>query len=171
MLKNYLKTALSNVWRSRTSTLINLSGLTLGVTTSLILFLLVRQHSRFDKYHSNYNRIYRAVTSMDGNQGRDYTSGVYPVMPEAFKNDFHEAEAVVFTSYRAGGVATIPPLQGEPKKYQEKKGIVYAQSEFFKIFDRKILIGASASVLDEPNQAILSKKSALKYFGKEEAIG
>lgn len=70
MLKNYIVTAFRNLWRSKTSTLINLSGLTLGVTTSLILFLLVRQQSSFDDFHSKRDRIYRTVFSFDGNQGR-----------------------------------------------------------------------------------------------------
>ncbi len=171
MFKNYLTTAFRNLWRSKASTLINLSGLTLGVTTSLILFLLVRHQSSFDNFHTKRDRIYRVVTSSDGNQGRNHTSGVYPVLPDAFKNDFHEAEEVVFTSYRSGGLVSIPQPQGEPKKYQEKKGIVYTQPEYFKIFDRKILTGNSAKLLDGPNEAIISKRSAVKYFGKEDAIG
>ncbi len=171
MFKNYLTTAFRNLLRSKTSTLINLSGLTIGVTASLILFLLVRHQSSFDTFHSKRDRIYRVVTSSDGNQGRNTTAGVFPALPDAFKNDFHEAEEVVFTSYRAGGLVSIPQPQGEPKKYQEKKGIVYTQPNFFKIFDREILIGDAAKALDEPNEAILSKTSALKYFGKEDPIG
>lgn len=172
MLKNYITTALRNLWRSKTSTLINLSGLTLGITTSLILFLLVRQQSGFDNFHSKRDRIYRAGFSSDGNQGKSYTAGVPPAFPDAFRIDFPEAEEVLFTSYRGyGGLVTIPQTQGEPKKFQEGKGVVYAQPNFFKIFDRKILMGDAGKGLNDPNEAILSKKSALKYFGKEDARG
>ena len=171
MLKNYITTALRNLWRSKSSTLINLSGLTLGITTSLILFLLVRHQSSFDNFHSKRDRIYRVVRESDGNQGKSYSSGVPPVLPEAFRIDFPEAEEVVFTSYRAGGLITIPQLQGEPKRFAEDKGIVYTLPNFFKIFDRNFLVGDAEKGLDEPNEAILSKNSALKYFGKEDARG
>ena len=172
MLKNYITTALRNLWRSKGSTLINLSGLTLGITTSLILFLLVRHQSSFDNFHSKGDHIYRAVYSSDGNQGKSYTAGVPPAFPDAFKTDFPEAEEVVFTSYRGdGALITIPQQQGEPKKFEEGKGVAYTQPNFFKIFDRKILIGSAEKGLDEPNEAILSKKLAIKYFGKEDAIG
>jgi putative ABC transport system permease protein len=171
MLKNYITTALRNLWRSKGSTLINLSGLTLGITTSLILFLLVRHQSSFDNFHSKLDRVYRVVRQSDGNQGKDYSAGVPPVLPEAFKMDFPEAEEVVFTSYRAGGLITIPQSQGEHKKYEEERGVVYTQPNFFKVFDRKVLMGDVEKGLDDPNEVVISKKSALKYFGKEDARG
>ena len=171
MFKNFVITAFRNLWRSKGSTLINLSGLTLGIATSLILFLLVRHQSSYDKFQSNYDRIYRVVSQSDGNQGKNYNPGVPPVLPEAFQLDFPEAEEVVFTSYHAGGLITIPQKQGERKKYEEEKGIVYTQPGFFKVFDRKIILGEVEKGLDEPNEAIISKKMALKYFGKEDARG
>jgi len=171
MLRNYFVTAVRNLWRSKGSTIINLSGLTLGIASSLVLFLMVRFQSSFDNFHSKKDRIYRVVTSSDGNQGRDYTPGVPPVLPEAFKNDFPEAEEVLFTSYRDGGLVTIPQKEGEPKKYEEERGIVYTQPNYFNIFDRKILRGDGAKGLDDPNEAVISKKAALKYFGKEDALG
>ncbi len=171
MLRNYITTALRNLWRSKSSTLINLSGLALGITTSLILFLLVRHQSSFDNFHSKLNRIYRVVGQSDGNQGKNYSAGVPPVLPEAFRMDFPEAEEVVFTSYRSGGLITIPQSQGEPKKFQEEKGIVYTQPGFFKIFDRNVITGDAQHGLDEPNEVMISKSAAVKYFGKEDARG
>lgn len=171
MFRNYFKTAVRNLLRQRGTTLLNISGLTLGLATSLILFLLVRYHKSFDTYHSNYHRIYRANVSSDGNDGKNYTSGVYPGFPEVFNADFPEAEEVTFVSYRNGGLIVIPQTSGEPKKYDEERGIAYIQPNFFKVFDRKILVGDSEKGLDEPNEVIISKRSAIKYFDKEDAVG
>jgi len=171
MFNNYLKTALRNLIRQRTTTMLNIGGLTLGLATSLILFLLVRYHKSFDTFHSNYDRTYRAVVQSDGNNGKNYTPGVYPVFPEAFVNDFPEADQVTFISYRAGSFITIPQVNADPKRYDEEKGVAFAQPSFFKVFDRKILIGDATTGLDEPNEAILSSRWAMKYFGKEDAIG
>jgi putative ABC transport system permease protein len=171
MFRNYLKTALRNLWRERGSSILNLSGLTLGITSSLVLFLLVKHSVSFDTYHSNRDRIYRVVTQSKGNDGLQFSPGVPAVLPEAFATDFTDAEEVTFTSYRSGALVTIPQPDGQSKKYDESRGVVYAQPNFFKIFDRKILIGEAGKGLDEPNEAILSQQAAMKYFGKEDAIG
>ncbi len=171
LVKNYLKTALRSLWREKGSTFINLAGLTLGITSSLVLFLLIRHHLSYDRFHSKSDRIYRVVTESNGSDGRRYTPGVPPVFAEAFRNDFPEAEEVAFISYRSGGLVTIPQPQGEAKKFEEARGIAFAAPDFFRIFDRKIIVGSAARGLNEPNEAILSKKSAMKYFGKEYPLG
>lgn len=171
MLKNYFKTAVRNLWRKQGSTAINVAGLSLGIAGSLILFLLVYHHSNYDDFHSKADRIYRVVVQSKGNTGNEFSGGIPAVLPEAFKNDFSEAAEVVFTSYRAGSLVTIPQKEGESKKYTENNGVVFTQPEFFRIFDRKAIIGDPEKGLDEPGEAVLSKSLALKYFGKEDAIG
>jgi putative ABC transport system permease protein len=171
MIKNYLKTAFRSLWREKGSTFINITGLTLGITSSLILFLIITHYISFDNFHTKRDRIYRVVHHSKGNNGLDYSAGVPAVLPEAFKNDFTEAEEVVFTSYRAGSLISIPQANGELKKFNENNGLVFTQPTFFKIFDRKILMGDAQKGLDEPNEAIISEKSANLYFGKEDVIG
>jgi len=61
MLRNYFTTALRNLLRQKASTIINISGLTLGVATSLVLFLLVRNETSYDRFHIKVTRIYRVV--------------------------------------------------------------------------------------------------------------
>jgi len=172
MLKNYLTIALRNVWRNKNITGINVAGLMLGITSSIVLFLIITHALSFDKFHSKRDRIYRIVNQANGNNGLDYGYSVATVFPEAFKNDFPEAEEVVYTSYDESGLVTIPQQGGaEPKRYDESHGLVFTQPSFFKVFDRKILIGDARKCLDKPNEAVISKKLALKYFGREDAIG
>jgi putative ABC transport system permease protein len=172
MLKNFLTTAIRSLLRSKTTTIINVCGLTLGVATSLVLFLLVTSQTNYDKFHTKFDRIYRVVMEADGNSGKNYSAGVPPVLWEAFKNDFDEAEEVVFTSYYgAGSLVTIPQPQGAPKKFDDDNNLVFTQPSFFNVFDRKILLGDPNKVLHEPNEAVLSQKIAKKFFGKEDALG
>lgn len=171
MLRNYLITAFRNLFRQRGSTLINISGLTLGITCSLVLFLLVRHLSSFDNYHAKRDRIYRVVTESDGNSGKFHTAGIPVPLPAAFKNDFPEAEEVMFSSYRSGALITIPVDNGEPKRYTEERGVTFTEPNFFKIFDRKILEGDAIKGLDDPNEAVISTSLAEKYFGTKDAIG
>ncbi len=171
MFRNYFKTAWRNISRHKGSAIINILGLTLGITCSLILFLMVAHFSSFDNFQSKRDRIYRIVSESQGNQGTQYQAGVPSVLPDAFRNDFPEAEQVVFTSYRQGALITIPQSNGELKKFQERKGVVFTEPSFFKIFDRAVIMGDVFKGLDEPNEAIITKEWAQRYFGKEDAIG
>src|SRR5688572_14519652 len=113
MFRNYLRAALRSLSRAKTTTLLNLAGLTLGITGSLILFLIVNNGKSYDRYHSKFDRIYRAVTQSKGNNGDTYTQGIPPPLPDAFRNDFSEADEVAFTSYRRGSMISVVQPDGQ----------------------------------------------------------
>ena len=171
MLRNYLTIAFRNLVRQKGSAILNISGLTLGITASIILFLLLQHLRSFDKFQSKYDRIYRVVSSSDGNDGKDYTSGVPSVLPPAFRLDFPEAEEVVFTQYNSDALILVPQKNGESKKFSEEAGVVFTESNFFKVFDGNILAGDASKSLDEPNEAIIAKSLAKKYFDREDVTG
>jgi putative ABC transport system permease protein len=171
MLKNYFKTALRNLLRDAGISIINLSGLTLGITCGLILFLMVNFMSSFDADEPHRDRIYRVVSQSDGNEGIDYGQGVPPALPDAFRTDFPEAEEVVFISNRADDMITIPEKNGEFKKYQEEKGITFTEPGFFRTFGRHVIEGDPIKGLDEPNEAVIAASWARKFFGREDVIG
>jgi ABC-type antimicrobial peptide transport system permease subunit len=173
MLRNYLVTALRNLWRKKGTTILNIGGLSVGVAGCLVLFILITHHNSYDKFHSKADRIYRVATrSIGNNQEEGFTTGVPAVLPEAFKNDFPEAEEVVFTGYRSGSLITVPQPNGiAAKKFSERQGVVFTQPSYFKVFDRPVIIGDGAKALDDPNEAVISRKLAMKYFGKLDAIG
>jgi putative ABC transport system permease protein len=171
MFRNYLKTAFRNLTRQRSSAFFNIGGLTLAIGSSIVLFLFVNHVTSYDTFHTNYNRIYRVVTQSEGNEDKFYTPGIPTPLPTAFQNDFPEAEKVVFTSYVDDGVISIPQRKGTPLKFQEQHGIVYTEPSFFDVFTRASLVGDARQGLDEPNEAVISRTIALKYFNKIDAIG
>lgn len=144
----------------------------LGISSCTILFLILKDGSSFDKHHRHFDRIYRVVSQSNENGRLTYTQGIPPALPEAFISDFHAAEQVVFTSYRRSSMIAVEQPDGTLKKYEEPKGLVITQPSFFKIFDRKMVIGDAQKSIDEPNEAIISQKWAIKYFNSNEnAIG
>jgi putative ABC transport system permease protein len=171
MLTNYFKTALRNLWRQKSTTLINIAGLSIGIAGSLVLFLLVHHHTFFDTFHSKKDRIYRVVVQSKGNTGNEYTGGIPAPLPEAFDNDFPQAEVVAFTSYRSGALITVEEGSAEPKKYSEAAGVVFTQPQFFQIFDRESISGDPVKGLDEPNEAVIAVSLAKKYFGSTDVVG
>jgi ABC-type antimicrobial peptide transport system permease subunit len=170
MLKNYLKTILRSLLRERSNTIINIIGLTLGITGSLVLFLVIKESHSFDKYHTHRDRIYRVISKSNSNGGINLTQAIPAVMPEVFKNEFPEVKEIAFTSYRRGALISIQQPNSEVKKYEEPKGTVFTEPSFFKIFDRKIIAGSAENGLNEPNEAIISRKWATKYFGRIDVL-
>jgi putative ABC transport system permease protein len=171
MLKNYLITAIRNLSRQMSTTVINVSGLTLGITCSLVLFLLVKHVSSFDQYHSKKDRIFRIVSESVGNNQRNYTPGSPVPLPDALRNDFHEIEEVTFVSYRRGTVITVEYPGKDSRKFFEERGVSFGEPNFFRVFDRKILTGDATRGLDNPNKAVISATLAEKYFGSTEVLG
>src|SRR4026207_544465 len=88
MIKNYLLITLRNFVRNGNYTVINILGLSIGISCCLIIFLIVSNDLSFDKFHSNYDRIYRVVVDGKTATGVDHgTTTPYP-FTKAFRNDF-----------------------------------------------------------------------------------
>lgn len=171
MLRNYLITAFRNLFRERTNSILNIAGLTLGITGSLILFLIVHQGNQFDKHHENKDRIFRMVSTSKANGGESFTQAAPPVLPASLKSDFQEIEEVAFTSYRRNNLIGITKPDGTVNRQKEAKGVAFTQNSFFKIFDRKLLSGDDKKVLTEPNTALISEAWAEKFFKSKDVLG
>lgn len=171
MLQNYFKTTLRILSRRRGSFLFNITGLTLGISASVILFLLVDFQTSFDKFNTHFERIYRVTTVSDGGTGKDYQPGVPAVLPGALAEEFPEAEKITFASYRSGATILIPKADGTYKKFEESKGVVFAQPSFFDLFDRVTVEGDPQKTLTSPNQAVISTSLADKYFRGQDPVG
>src|SRR3569833_3458469 len=78
MFKSYFTTALRNFWRNKTFSFINIAGLDIGISASLIIFLLVQYDFSFDKFEKDGSRIYRVVTDGASRGG----TWQYPCLPE-----------------------------------------------------------------------------------------
>ncbi len=174
MFKNYFKTAFRSLTRHRSYTIINIAGLAVGIAVCMMIFIIIQFQTSFDNFHAKKDRIYRVLTeyhhSEDGNitYGKDVP---FP-LPAALKTSFPQAEQVapIFASHE--DVLLIPDDNGTTvKTFKEKKGVFFTAPAFFKIFDFPLLAGSYES-LKEPNNVLLTKEIAGKYFGDwKNAIG
>lgn len=170
MVKNYLRILLRNFARNKAFTLINISGLTLGITCSLVMFLIVKQERSFNRYHSNLNSIYR-VGHIDVQDGREYSGGGIPlIMPGALKSDIVGLKEVTLISHERYGLISITD-GSEIKYYEEDPELVYIEPNFFDVFDWKVLEGTVESGFDQPNVVALNQTLAKKYFPNSSAVG
>jgi putative ABC transport system permease protein len=169
MFYNYLLIAWRNLSKRKLYSAINIFGLSLGVSSCLLVFALVSHIRSFDQYHDKSDQIYRVVTDTFEGSREYYTSGVPAVLPEAFKNDFPEIDKSVLISGGHNGLVAV--RKGEDEKFFMESNIAYTSDDFFKVFDRKIQGGNSSSILNESNQAVISKKYAEKLFGTSNVVG
>ena len=131
MLKSYLKLAIRNIRKTASYSVINISGLALGVACALLIFSLVTYHLGFDDFHSNPDRIYRFVTE----QHRDDVSHVGSVPPafgKTFRHDYTFAETVAHL-YTTRDVQVSVQDGNDVRKFNEQ--ISFADPEFFEVFN------------------------------------
>ena len=171
MLKNYFIILFRNIRRNKAFTLINVGGLTLGITCSLIMFLIVKKELSFNQYHSNLETIYR-VGHIDLEDGNEYNGGGVPLpMPPAVADEIVGVKEATLISHLGYGLVSVKQASGEMKYYEESPEPVYIEQNFFDVFDWPVLEGSVKGVFNEPNVVALNKTLAEKYFPNESAIG
>jgi putative ABC transport system permease protein len=166
MFKNYLKTALRHLWKNKTSSAINVVGLTVGLTCCLLIALYIQNELSYDNFEKNGKRIARVIMeyqfagSSESTKGNFTSVRVAPVL----KQNFPEVEsAIKMTQYER-------VVRYKEKLVNEKK-FMYADSTFFDIFSFPLLRGDPHSVLEGPRKVIVTESSAKKYFGDESPVG
>jgi hypothetical protein len=170
MLKNYLITTFRKLGRDRSYTAINVFGLALGITCSLMLFLLIKFELSFDTFHRKAERIYRINTVAIQPKGTAYTTGTPYPFSAAMRQDFRELEKVTVVDYDGEGLVTVLNEDKTPARFQEKSGVVFVEPDFFDIFDFAWIAG-DPKTLVEPNSVALSEELAKKYFPNEASLG
>ena len=164
MIKNYWIIAVRSLQRNKSYSIINILGLTLGVAVTLLLFMVVRYEQSFDGWHAKRDRTYRVLTGSQRPDGKGYISAVaYPV-PAAIRKEYPALEEVVPTLYDYGQQVIVPDNKGSIVK-TFKENILYTEPSFFRTFDFPVLAGDVNKSLTEPNDALLTKTTAEKYFG------
>ena len=163
MLQHYIITTFRQFSRQIGISLSYLIGLTLGIASSLLIFLIVMQEYSFDKYHTNADRIYRIETTKV-EQGGTY-EGTPTGVPAALRNDFQAIEKVAAILHQYGSIVAIE--QGnEIKKFKES--VAFVENEIFQMLDFQWISGNPMSVLSDPNTVVLSETYAEKFFGSSE---
>lgn len=172
MLRNYIITALRNLYRNRANTSISVIGLSLGITCSMVLFLLSNYYQSFNTHHENYGHIYRLVSESDGQGGqRGYTPGAASPTIDALKTDYPYIDEVFIIANKYGVNLFEIETNGQVKYFEQgESGVAYTESAFFKTFTRPLIQGNPDRILSNPNEIVLSKKLATKFFGSTDPI-
>lgn len=164
MIKNLLLVALRNFKKDKWFSLLNIIGLTIGITFSLFLIFYIVDELNYDRHNEKADRICRIVAYIkEPDKSTNWASTQLPLGP-TLKKDFPEVEEAVRFFSRERTLFK----NGEKGFYETK--LYYADSNVFKIFTHRFIEGNAATALTAPNSIVISKSLAEKYFGKNTLV-
>lgn len=165
MLYSYFRTALRSLLKNKAFSLLNILGLAIGMACCMVIFQYVTYEKSFDKFHPNYENLYRV-------QYNNYQNGTtifkcaaaVPAVGPAMKENFPEVEDYAI-AYPASGIVTY-----DNKPFREKR-IQLVTPSWLTMFNWPLLRGDINTVLDGPKKAVLTESTAQRYFGNQDPLG
>ena len=169
MLKNYLKTALRSFWNNKVFSVINIAGLSIGISASLVIYLLVVYDFDFDKFEKDSNRIYRVVSNFSYAGVVSKSAGVAYPIGDALRSEVTGLDAVAafriwHGGYRGIKVGVPGETKGQPTAFLKQEHIVFADENYFKLLSYTWLAGSPKTSLKQPYQVVLAQSKASLYF-------
>ncbi len=163
MIRNYFKIAFRSLIKNPAYSFINVGGLAIGIASSILILLWVADEYSFDRFHKNYNSIYRLYQSQQWAQGiGTNTSMPYPLM-EAIKNKTNQVKHIAMTNWGEGNTLQV----GE--KRLNRFGMS-ASEDFFKIFSFDMIEGDPNTALNDPSSIVITESTAKAFFGDQDPI-
>ncbi|NOR88062.1 MAG: hypothetical protein GQ527_10665, partial [Bacteroidales bacterium] len=163
---NIIKSAFQSFYNFKIYTSINLFGLILGLSCSIVIFMHVSFEYSFDNFHQDKERIFRVNEIAISPKNKEISPSVRMPYGPALKDEISEIEEVV----RIRNNWHVNTLKYEDKEIALKKAI-FADTNFFSFFSFEILSGKSNQLLIGKNSIVLTQKIAQRIFGKENPIG
>lgn len=159
MFRNYLTSAFRNLIRNKFFSLINIFGLTLGITTCLMVFLFVFDELKYGQVHPDKENIYRLLRGRE-----DYTVVTPMKLLPVLQENIPAIESAVRIKKKNSVVSTDQVFFNENE-------VLFADSNMMEFFDFDLLLGDKKNALNRQDAIILTQEMALKYFGDENPIG
>jgi putative ABC transport system permease protein len=165
MYKNYFKIAWRNLARNKGYSIINIGGLTIGVTACLMIALYITHELSYDTHFKNADRIYRMDTELLMNENHYQLASTPPAAARVLPADFPEVESAMhFRQWPWRWVKHGTESFKEPN-------VAYASNGIFEVFSLPLIEGNVSNALTEPGSLVISKSTAEKYFPDKQALG
>ncbi len=168
MLINHFKSALRHALKHKGYSLINLSGLVVGLVSSILILLWVNDEMQIDKFHTKADRIYQVWRNMyQGDGSVNTTPGIPQPLALVLEEEYPEIEDVTLVSWEMEFLFRLD----DKTSYEKGR---YCSPGFFKVFSYPLLAGDLDNVLNDVHSVVISESVAIKFFGenwKEQAIG
>jgi putative ABC transport system permease protein len=166
MLGNYLKTAINSINKNRFFSLVNILGLALGITVSLLILMYVVNEMSYESFHINRKNIYRIALEWGTPGNVMKFAGSMPALAAAIDSQIPEVKSVarIRKSYDA-------ILKTTDNQEISEENFFFADPDVLKIFSFSFLEGNPENALNEPYSAVITRRAATKYFGNTDPLG
>jgi len=164
MLSNYLKVAVRNLWRHKFYSLINVTGLAVGMAVCLMIVLWVRHELSYDRHHEHAAQIYRIALDGQTPEGDLKAPATQGALAPALRNEVPEVVAAARFFFSENLVSY------EDRSFYEKR-CYWTDPEVFEVFTLPFVQGDPETALDAPNSVVLTEETARRYFGTEDPLG
>lgn len=163
MFRNYLKTAYRNLIKGGIFSIINLSGLAIGMAVAILLLLFVKDELSFDQFHEDSNRIYRAWVK-EHYEGKVFFNTVTPIiLGQELRDNIPEIRQVArYTK------SNFLVKKGD---FSEQEEVHLVEPEFLQLFHFPLLRGKAGQVLKDIHQVVVTEEMGIKYFGDANPLG
>lgn len=170
MLTNFLRIAFRNLVKQRIYTLINVLGLAVSVTACLLIMLYVRHETSYDDFVPEGDRVFKMGLERKYPNHATFYSAVPDGYAGAMRRDFPEVEATLHLLGPNNDVPITYEMPGQDAKTFEEDNIYFADSTFFEFFPVTLVKGDPRTALAVPNQLIISRAVAERFFGTEDPL-
>ncbi|MFC1492696.1 ABC transporter permease [candidate division KSB1 bacterium] len=163
MFNNYLKIAVRNLYRHKFYSVINISGLTVGMACFIFILLLIRGQLSFDRFHERSDSIYRVLSKPYGSD--EIWGATTGLLAESLRDNYPEIK----NSTRLGRFYT-KKMQYKDKVFFEQGGW-HTEQSFLDMFSFPVIKGDPSAALNDPYSIVISEEMAERFFGSEEPVG
>lgn len=168
MFKNYFKSALRSLWKNKTAGIINLFGLSVGMTAAVFIFLWVYNETHFNDYHPDSNNIYRITNSLNVSKDETWVWETSPMfLGETAQKQIPGIKDVSRIIINTWGT---PVLHIGHDLFAEKTS-AWVDKNWFDLFQYKFISGSAVSFSQNPFSMVLTESKAKKYFGNSNVTG
>ncbi|MGF7216533.1 hypothetical protein GGR92_002698 [Spirosoma lacussanchae] len=171
MIIHYLTVARRHLWQHWHVNLISLLGLSVGLTSGLVIFLVVNYLFSFDRYHPHLDRTYWLVTDIKGERTVPTDAAPRP-LAEVLRRNYAFVENAARLETFFGRTLSVPNGKGGwIKKFAEARNVCFTEPQYFDLFGVEWVSGNRKTALAAPNTIVLSERYARKFFDSASAIG
>src|ERR1700761_621016 len=165
MIRNFIKTAFRNLLKNKGFTAINILGLALGLATCLLIVFYVTDELGYDRFNTNFNRIYRVDEEVKYNGDLSQDAVCPAPLAATLAAQFPEIENTV--RFRQAG--TFQVRKGTQNIHEDY--VTYCDNSIFKVFTLPMVDGNPNSALSAPNSVVITESMAKKYFNRTNVTG
>jgi predicted permease len=168
MFKNYFKTAFRNFQRNKIFSIINVFGLSIGISAALVIFLIVHYEFNFDRFEKDQNRIYRVVIDAKFNGIEGHNAGVQAPLSNAIQNEVTGVDLIVpFRQFEGDATAKVSiatKSEAVPLVIKKQDKIIFTNPQYFQLLNYHWMAGSQKTALADPFSVVLTQSRAQQYF-------